>query len=151
MGTELALSVISIWFIGTLSRLAQRFRKFCTQVAQDDIPGFKYLRTKLIFSFILSHRSQPLNWSLPPSPPQPVPALPLSCSSFGTLRSWSDWGRNWEQGVSSTMDASFLRENSEWRPLGASSTLTVSSKRCWDSTHQCQGPTEPPCRHLNLM
>lgn len=101
-------------------------------------------------SFISSHRSRPSNWSLPPSPPQPAPALPSSCSSSATLLSWSDWGRNWEPGVFFTMGACALKENSGWTLLGASSTLTASSRRCWDSSHQSQGPTELPCRPLNL-
>lgn len=104
-----------------------------------------------LYWHLLDHRSRPLSWSLLPSPPRPVPALPSSCSSSAILLSWSDWGKSWGPGVCSTMDACALKESWGWTPLWASNTWTVSSRRCWGSLHLCRVPTEQPCRLLNLM
>lgn len=97
-----------------------------------------------------SHRSRPSSWSSPPLPPRPAPAPRSSCSSSATLPSWSAWGRSWEPGVSSTMAASAPKESWGLTPSWASSTWTVSSRRCWDSLHLSRGLTEPPCRPSNL-
>ena len=97
-----------------------------------------------------SHRSRPSSWYLLPLPQQPAPAPRSSCSFSAILPSWSAWERSWGPGVSSTMAACALKENWGWTPSWASSTWTVSSRRCWDSIHLSQGPTEPPCRPLNL-
>lgn len=113
--------------------------------------GSKTYWSSWLYNNLSCRRSRPSSWSLPPSPPRPVPALPSSCSSSAILLSWSDWGRSWGPGACFTMDASALKGSWGWTPLWASNTWTASSRRCWDSLHLCQVPTEQPRRRLNLM